>query len=190
MTDARAVRTFLAIDVAPAIHAALAELMHELARTGAAVRWVHDAGLHATVKFLGGVPAQRLPALRDALTDAIGTTPPLRAAVRGLGLFPNPKRPRVVWAGLACQPLTAVAARVDRALAPLGFAAENRPYHAHITLGRVKDMRGWPPLAAALAAHRDDDFGVCAISELIAYRSDLRRDGALYTKLWTIPFGG
>lgn len=184
------VRTFLAVEVAPAIHAALVDLKRELARTGAAVRWARDEGLHATVKFLGGVPEAQLPALRDALTDAVGTTPPLRAAVRGLGMFPNPKRPRVVWVGLACQPLTAVAAAVDGALAPLGFAAENRPYHAHITLGRVKELRGWAPLDAALTAHRDDDFGDTTIDQLVAYRSDLRRDGALYTKLWTIPFGG
>jgi RNA 2',3'-cyclic 3'-phosphodiesterase len=184
------IRTFLAVEVAPAIVAALVELKRELSHSGAAVRWVRDDALHATVKFLGGVPEAQLAALRDALADAVGKTPTLRAAVRGLGMFPNPKRPRVVWVGLDCQPLTAVAASVDRALAPLGFAAENRPYHAHITLGRVKDMRGWAPLDTALAAHRHDDFGVCAISELIAYRSDLRRDGAVYTKLWTIPFGG
>lgn len=190
MTDARAVRTFLAVEVAPAIHTALVDLKCELARSGAAVRWVRDAGLHATVKFLGGVPKAQLPALRDALTAAVGATPPLCAAVRGLGMFPNPKRPRVVWVGLDCQPLTAVAAAVDRALAPLGYAAENRPYHAHITLGRVKELHGWAPLDAALMAHRDDDFGVTAIDQMVAYRSDLRRDGAVYTKLWTIPFGG
>jgi 2'-5' RNA ligase len=190
MTDARAVRTFLAVEVAPAIHAALVDLKRELSHTGAAVRWVRDEGLHATVKFLGRVPAARLPVLRDAVTDAVGAMPPLRAAVRRLGMFPNPKRPRVIWVGLDCQPLTAVAAAVDRALAPLGFAAENRPYHAHITLGRVKELRGWAPLDAALAAHCNDDFGETAIDQLVAYRSDLRRDGAVYTKLWTIPFGG
>lgn len=190
MTDARTVRAFLAVEVAPEIHAALVDLKRELAGAGAAVRWVRDEGLHATVKFLGRVPEGQLAALRDALSTALGATPPMRAAVRGLGMFPNAKRPRVVWVGLDCQPLTAVAAAVDRALAPLGCAAENRPYHAHITLGRVKDMRGWAPLDAVLAAHRADDFGVTAIDQLIAYRSDLRRDGAVYTKLWTIPFGG
>ena len=184
------VRTFLAVEVAPDIHAALVDLKRQLSHTGAAVRWVRDEGLHATVKFLGGVPETLLPDLRAAVTDAVGAQPPLPAAVRGLGMFPNPKRPRVIWVGLACQPLTDLAAAVDAALEPLGFARENRPYHAHITLGRVKELRGWAPLDSALQRHRADDFGDCAIGELIAFRSDLRRDGALYTKLWRIPFGG
>jgi 2'-5' RNA ligase len=183
-------RSFLAVEVAPDIHAALVELKRELSHAGAAVRWVRDAGLHATVKFLGRVPDAQLPALRDALAAAVGTAAPPRAAVRGIGMFPNAKRPRVVWVGVDCQPLTDIATAVDAALEPLGFARENRPYHAHITLGRVKELRGWGPLDAALHAHRADDFGRCTITELIAYRSDLRRDGAVYTKLWTIPFGG
>ena len=184
------VRTFLAVEVSPPIHAALVALKRELAEAGAAVRWVRDDGLHATVKFLGGVPEETLPVLRQTLLDAVGSTPPLDTRVGGLGMFPSPKRPRVIWVGLECQPLTACAAAVDAALAPLGFAAENRPYHAHVTLGRVKDLQGWTPLAAALDAHRADEFGSCAIGELVAFRSDLRRDGAVYTKLWTIPFGG
>lgn len=184
------VRMFLAVEVAAPIHAALVELKRELARAQPAVRWVRDEGLHATVKFLGGVEPDAVAALHDALTAAVGRSPAPTAVVRGLGAFPNPARARVVWVGLDCQPLTQLAASVDRALAPLGFVPENRPYHAHITLGRVKDPRACPNLAGALRAHQADDFGSCAISELIAFRSDLRRDGAVYTKLWTIPLGG
>jgi 2'-5' RNA ligase len=85
------------------------------------------------------------------------------------------QRPRVIWAGLDCQPLTEIAAALDRALAPFGFDPERRAFHAHITLGRVNTMRNWPALEAALRAHWSDDFGECALAELIAYRSDLRR---------------
>ena len=184
------VRTFLAVEVAPPIHAALADLKRELSRSDAGVRWVSDAGLHATVKFLGAVPEATLPAIRAALTHAIGATPTLPAVVRGLGAFPTLKRPRVIWVGLDCQPLTAVAAAVERALQPLGFAPERRAFRVHITLGRVNTMRNWPVLEDALRAHWSDDFGACDLGELIGYRSDLRRDGAVYTKLWTIPFGG
>jgi 2'-5' RNA ligase len=184
------VRTFLAVAVAPAVHAALIELKAQLAGSDAGVRWVRDDGLHATVKFLGAVPEASLPAIRTALTDALAGTPPMTARVCGLGVFPTPKRPRVVWVGLDCQPLTGVAAAVDGALEPFGFAPERRAFRAHITLGRVNTMRNWPALETVLRAHWADDFGACALGELIGYRSDLRRGGALYTKLWTIPFGG
>ena len=183
-------RTFLAVEVAAPIHAALVDLKRELAESGAAVRWVRDDGLHATIKFLGAIPEAQLPALRAAATAAVGGTPPLPATVRGLGVFPTLKRPRVVWVGIDCTALTPIAAALDTALAALGFAPEARAFRAHVTLGRVKSTQGWARLETALHAHWLDDFGRCEIAELTAFCSDLRRDGAVYTKLWTIPFGG
>jgi RNA 2',3'-cyclic 3'-phosphodiesterase len=185
----RKVRTFLAVEVAAPIHAALVDLKHELERCDAGVRWVRDEALHATVKFLGGVEESALPALRAAVADAIGGAVAPTAAVRGLGAFPNLKRPRVLWVGIECQPLTAIAAAIDRALEPLGFAPEARAFRAHVTLGRVNSMRNWSALEAPLQKHWRDDFGTCTLAGLIGFRSDLRRDGAVYTKLWTIPFG-
>jgi 2'-5' RNA ligase len=184
------VRTFFAVELSAGIHSKLVALKRELSNLGAAVRWTRDENLHATVKFLGAVAEGRLPELRAALAQAVGTTPPLAAAVRGMGVFPTMKRPRVVWVGLRCPPLGQLAATVDATLAPLGFEPETRPFAAHITLGRVRDTRGWPRLEAAVHTHWDDDFGACTLAELVAFRSDLRRDGALYTKLWSIRFGG
>jgi len=181
---------FLAVEVAPPIHAALVDLKRDLSAHGAAVRWVRDEGLHATIKFLGAVPDAQVPELRASLAEAVGATPPLRAGVRGLGVFPTLQRPRVVWVGLDCAALTQVAARVDAALTRFGFAPETRAFTPHLTLGRVKSTQGWAALAAALRAHWTRDFGTCELGELVALRSDLRRDGAVYTKLWTIPFGG
>jgi len=181
---------FIAVEVAPAIHAALVDLKRELAQHGAAVRWVRDEGLHATIKFLGAVPDAQLPELRAALQDAVEASPPLPAAVRGLGVFPTLKRPRVLWVGLDCAPLAGVAARANAALAQFGFTPETRPFTPHFTLGRVQSTHGWARLEDALHAHWTDEFGSCELAELIAFRSDLRRGGAVYTKLWTIPFGG
>jgi 2'-5' RNA ligase len=77
---------------------------------------------------------------------------------------------------------------IDQGIVPLGFPPEARPFQAHLTLGRVQGPRGWSRLEEALKARWIDDFGSCSITELIAYRSDLRPEGAVYTKLWTIPF--
>lgn len=184
------IRTFFAVEVAADVHAALVRLKHELARHDSGVRWVRDENLHATVKFLGGVEEAQLAALRDAAADAVATYTPLAADVAGLGAFPSLKRPRVVWAGLRCAALAQVAAAVERAVEPFGYAPERRAFRAHITLGRIADLRGWAPVEASLRAREQELFGRCTIAELAAFRSDLRRDGAVYTKLWTIPFGG
>ena len=184
------VRTFLAVDVTPEIRAALAELRDALARCGAAVRWVGAAQLHATVKFLGGVSDAVLPNVHSAVRDALAATAPMTAVVRGLGVFPDSRRPRIVWVGIDCPSLSGVAAALDDALEPLGFARESRPSHAHITLGRVTRPSGWAPLAAALRTRDAGRLGSCELVALSGYRSDLHRDGAVYTKLWTVPFGG
>jgi len=184
------VRTFFAIEVAPPIHAALVALKAELAQTDAPVRWVRDEGLHATVKFLGAVHEAMLPDVHAAVAAPVRATPPLAACVRGLGVFPSAKRPRVFWVGIDCAELAGLAAAIDQALVPLGFVPEQRAFRAHITLGRATAPIRHGHLDGALERHRQDDFGGCTLRELIAYRSDLRRGGAVYTKLWTIPFGG
>lgn len=183
-------RAFLALELPSGVHARLVAVKNALACHGAAVRWARDDQLHVTVKFLGNVAEDALDTVRHTLLPALGATAPLAAEVRGLGAFPDLRRPRILWAGVACAPLAAVARDVDAAAAASGVAPESRPFHAHVTLGRVRDTRGRALLQRALAAGAADDFGSCTFNELSAFRSDLRRDGALYTKLWSIPFGG
>lgn len=183
-------RAFLALELPPDVRARLTAVRRELARHGGAVRWARDDQLHVTVKFLGDVEATALDALHEALLASLSATPPLAAAVRGLGAFPDLRRPRVVWAGIECAALTRIAVAVDGAAAAIGVAPEARPFHAHVTLGRVKEAAGSAPLRRAIGVRQADQFGACVFTELLAFRSDLRRDGALYTKLWSIPFGG
>jgi 2'-5' RNA ligase len=187
--DAQPLRAFLAIEIAPEIRRHLVAVKEELAATRADVRWVRDAGLHATVQFLGPVRPSVLEQMRGALTAALRDRPPFAVRVNGLGVFPTLRRPRVVWVGLQATELPDLAGRVAQAIAPFGFQAESREFQAHITLGRVRGQRGWPDLEQALKTHWTEDFGSCEIRELVAFRSDLRRDGAVYTTLWTIPLG-
>jgi 2'-5' RNA ligase len=183
------VRAFLAVQVSPAIHSALVKLKSELAQSGAQVRWVRDDGLHATVKFLGSCPQPQLQKIAEVLSPALVSITPFEARVCGLGAFPNLRRPRVLWVGMHASALRLLASTVETALEPLGFTPEKRPFSAHVTLGRVNGMRGWPRLEESLKAHRTDDFGTCQISELTALRSDLRPGGSVYSKLWTIALG-
>ena len=183
-------RSFLAVERSADLHARLVAVQRELARHRAAVRWARGDQLHVTLKFLGNVEEAALGSLRQALLRALGAAPPLAAAVRGLGAFPDLRRARVLWAGVVCAPLAGIAAAVDAAAATIGVAPETRPFHAHVTLGRVNGTARWAPLGREIGARATEDFGACAFSELVAFRSDLRPDGALYTKLWSIPFGG
>ncbi len=182
------VRSFLAVEVTPAVREGLVSLKRELAAAGADVRWVRDQALHVTVKFLGSMAAENLARARGALAAALRSFPVFAVEARGLGVFPSLRRPRVVWVGTPAAELARLSAAIDAALDPLGVAPESRPFKGHITLGRVRSPKGWARLEEALKVHWNDDFGICEASELAAYRSDLRPDGALYTKLWTVPF--
>jgi 2'-5' RNA ligase len=189
VSESERIRSFVAIDVAPPVLKALQGLHAELARHKADVRWVRPEGLHMTLKFLGYVEAPRLEKVRAALEAAVREHAALRARVHGLGAFPSLRRPRVLWVGLEGDGLAELAAAVDAALEPLGFEPEKRAFTPHVTLGRVNSLRGWPALEEDFKAHLDDDFGDSDVTAVTIYQSTLRRDGAVYTALWTIPLG-
>ena len=187
MAETERIRSFVAIDLAAPVRAALAALQQQLARVKADVRWVRVEGMHVTLKFLGAVEAPRLEHVHAALAAALRDIPALRVRTHGVGAFPSVRRPRVLWVGLEGQGLPELAERVDAALAPLAFAPEQRAFTPHITLGRVNSLRGWPALEETFKGHLDDEFGESDIDAVTLYRSSLRAGGAVYTSLWTIP---
>ena len=156
------------------------------------VGWVATENLHVTLKFLGAVEPARLERVAEALAGLAAEAAPFDLGLRGVGAFPTPTRPRVIWAGVAPggPALAGLAARVDDALGALAFAREGRPFAAHVTLGRVRQPRRDPALTAALAAGVERDFGGFRVERLALMRSDLSPKGARYTALGSWPLGG
>ena len=154
------------------------------------VAWVAETNLHVTLKFLGQIEETRAGAVAEALASVAARTPAFALDVRGLGAFPTPpSRPRVLWVGLEpAIPLTALAREVDSALAALGFARESRSFAAHVTLGRVRESRRNPALAAALA--RPTHCGRLTVSRVSLMRSELHPHGARYTELAGVVLAG
>ncbi len=178
-------RTFIAVAVEPAIIARLTALQTELRAAGAAVAWVQPAGMHLTLKFLGNVPEGRISEIGEALAEAVCGHAPFTVTIAGAGGFPNLVRPRVLWAGIAAgeSGLVALATAVENALAARGFPREPRPFHPHLTLGRLRSSAGIVPLLVRLDAHADDDFGAMDVTEIALYRSELSPHGTKYCKL-------
>jgi 2'-5' RNA ligase len=183
------IRAFIAIELPPAVKEALGAVARALGERipRGAVRWVRPEQMHLTLRFLGDTPLDRLPAVGQAMDAATARSRPFELRLDGVGCFPNRSRPRVIWVGLAAAggdesaPLLALKTALDKALTPLGWPPEDKPFRAHLTLGRVKDERGiqgveWaadvPPLPIPVNA-------------IHLIESQLRPDGPVYTVRYT-----
>ena len=184
------IRAFLAIQPAEDVLRNLESLQIEFGDTGADVRWVRAEAMHLTLQFLGEVRENELPAIERGLAEALREQAPVEIECRGLGVFPNQKRPRVVWVGLHGAGLARVAERAETVLSPLGFPPEEREFTPHITLGRIRSTRGWEQLQRVLKVSADRSLGSSRIDHATLYRSELRPDHAVYTALATFPFAG
>ncbi|MBI3595750.1 MAG: RNA 2',3'-cyclic phosphodiesterase [Nitrospirae bacterium] len=195
-------RVFIALELPSVIKEAAAAIQRELMKSEAHVGWARTDGMHLTLKFLGEVSASQLSEIEKALESAVKGLPPpagrtgagqagtgsMKITVRGIGVFPNPRNPRVVWLGIQPEDdrLLRLQERIDRALAPLGFPPERRDFRPHLTLGRVKSSRGLDDLMKVMAVHHHFLAGECTLGELHLMQSELKREGAVYTKLWSV----
>jgi 2'-5' RNA ligase len=177
------VRSFVAVLLPDELRSRLGLEIDALRRHATGVAWVAVENLHVTLKFLGGVDEARLAEVEAALARA-AAVPAFDVALRGLGAFPTPMRPRVIWAGAAPSPaFAALAAAVDGALGALGFPPEGRDFAPHVTLGRAREPRRAPALTAALEAAATRPFGTLAVARVSLMRSDLSPRGSRYTEL-------
>jgi 2'-5' RNA ligase len=151
---------------------------------------VPAANLHVTVKFLGPVKASAVEAIRDRLARDLAARPPFELEARGLGAFPSPARARILWAGLAPSPgLAALADAVEGGMEALGFAREERAFHPHLTIARVKQGESGPAVAAALAERADLVFGSGRVVEAVLYESRTLPSGSEYVALARVGLG-
>jgi 2'-5' RNA ligase len=183
-------RLFVALDIPDDVRSAIGALAAKLRPACRNARWVRIAGLHVTLKFLGETSPERAEAIKVELA-AIPCRAPISMNFRGLGFFPNERRPRVLWAGIeAGSELAELAAAVEAALDPLGIARENRAFSPHLTLARFDTPRGLDDLHAAIEMAGPLEFGGTTAKEFHLYQSVLKPGGAEYTRLATFSFAG
>ncbi|MCX7634579.1 MAG: RNA 2',3'-cyclic phosphodiesterase [Syntrophales bacterium] len=193
MAHEQDIRAFLAIEPPADIRKALAAVQTALRReiTGP-VSWVRPEGIHLTLKFFGNIRREDITAIASVVEGAVAAVPPLKITVGRMGLFPGPRRPRVIWIGTGgdVARLTALQGELEKGFQNLGFAAEDRSFRPHLTLARIKPPGLNSEMAKLLIAQRDETLGTFTASSLILFRSELTPRGAIYTELATFPFRG
>ncbi len=153
------------------------------------VRWVAPQGVHLTLKFLGDVPVRQHDAIQDALARAARAHAPFELSVGGLGCFPNTRRPRVAWVGVQqdTEALHKLHDAVEAHIASLGYPTETRPFHPHLTLGRVRrDARRQDAqaLGTLIAKNTFRQRQTWTVHDITLVRSQLKPSGAVYTPLF------
>jgi len=176
-------RTFIAAHITPTPE--LKQALDDLREIGGPVKPVADENLHITLRFIGEIDEALVPSVNEVLLRSVANQRPFEVLLSGLGVFPHAARPAIVWVGVRfAEPLTEIAAELEKGLVPLGIPAEERPFRPHLTLARV---RARPPreLGTYLQQHEKTKYGTASIAELHLFRSELRPEGAKYTPLHT-----
>lgn len=179
------IRTFIAHPVPEEWEKALsdkAEMLNQNLQSK--IAWVKPANMHFTLKFIGDIPETDIPLIDSALKQI--QFKQFEVTAGPSGFFPDLLKPRIIWTGLTTgsKEICDNAIAVDDSLAQLGFAKNTKPYHAHLTLGRIKKQAkdNWAELSERInLIHLPE----CTITEMVLYQSELTPAGPIYTRLKT-----
>lgn len=181
-------RSFIAVPTIREIQNKIAAIQAELISSAADVKWESSDKFHITLKFLGEVETSTLEIISATVMDIIHRFPPLEICYESLGVFPNFNNPRIVWMGARKnQNISNLQAQVEDACEQCGIPKEERAFHPHITLGRVKGSRNIVRLTEAIKSCNFDPMETTC-SEIVLMKSDIRPSGSLYTKVHSFPF--
>jgi 2'-5' RNA ligase len=185
-------RSFIAVEIGDVCRRALEGVIEQLTSIARGVRWVKPDGLHLTLKFIGEMDEADLARAIECLQAVAVGSAPFVMSMSGISGFPPRGVPRVIYVELH-EPtgvLAALQKEVEDELAEeLNIAREDRPFAAHVTLGRTKDRSRCPSMDEIVAAVAAQDLGRVKVDSFVLMRSQLRPDGAIYTPVSRFPLG-
>lgn len=189
------VRLFIAIPIPEPVRDEIIRVQQEMQLLAPrdAARWTRPDQFHLTLRFLGDVPVAGLEQLKESVNAVCRSARPLRLRAEGVGFFPNPHSPRVVWVGMDDQAglLVDLQKRIEIVIRPFTAEPGEKNFAGHATLGRLKNLKSAD--ARKLAAHaqtvKDRTFGEWTAHEIEIIRSELSPGGARHTTLAAIRLG-
>jgi len=181
------IRAFIALPIPSDVKEEFAAIQTQLRESHADVKWDTPEKFHITLKFLGDIEAAQAISIAGELQNSIGSLSGFEVSYDSLGAFPNPIKPRVVWIGTQQnEHVVELQERVERVCESFGFAKEDRPFHSHVTLGRVRGGQNLNRLTARLNSITFQPL-IARCTEIRIMRSELKPAGSVYTLLNSIP---
>ncbi len=185
-------RTFIALEIPQEIQQIIyKEIAHLRDTIGTLIRWVPSENMHLTLKFLGNISPANLDLVTQMIRAEADSCQAFVMQVGGLGSFPSPKRPRVIYIGLqAPAELEALQHGIESATTRLGYESEERGFSPHLTVGRVRNnisASDQQKIQRALAGMQIDSLGTARVDWLHLYNSELKPTGSVYMRLFSAP---
>jgi 2'-5' RNA ligase len=181
-------RSFIAIELPEKIHAFLADMQQDFKKCGADIRWVNTRNIHLTLKFLGSIEEKTSKKIIDEIKSICSHYRPFDLTIKGVGMFPNVKSPRVLWVGVnGSNVLTELKKDIEDGMSSLGFESEDRKFTPHLTLGRFRSGKGKECIRELMERYGDSTLGTTSVHFVSFMRSDLHPKGARYTKMSEAP---
>jgi RNA 2',3'-cyclic 3'-phosphodiesterase len=182
-------RLFVGVRVSVQTANALAQTAESLQRrardAGLDIKWVAPVNYHVTLKFLGYTREDAIGSVRDALVKAVVGTGQIKFRTARLGAFPSLEKASVLWAGIEGGVLDALAAKVEAGLAEIGYPPETRPFHAHVTLGRLRETR---PVKDTVLPLSEQMFSDTRVDGVTLFESETKSSGSAYKEIHRISF--
>jgi 2'-5' RNA ligase len=178
-------RLFIALNLPKKQRARIHRAARALRDEGLPIRWLDPDNFHVTLKFLGEVRRERIEEVQERIVGVAAATRSFTTELAGFGAFPTIRRPRVIWLGMeANAELRCLKQDLEWALGDMGFEAETRAFHPHVTLGRADGAGGagaFRGLDSIMAGMEFD--GEVKVHTIDLMRSHLSREGASYSVL-------
>ncbi len=186
------IRSFIALSCPIEIQQSAREIQHSFKahNHNNAWQWVHLEKLHLTLRFLGRINQGSVPYLHEAIMLALKGRATFSLQVQGLGCFPHPARPRVLWMGIDDPTLALqdIHEQLTQVLPKVGFPADNKPFRPHLTLGRKRKDIKQGNIQHLLDTYHDYLFGTITVKQIHLYQSRQHRGGVTYTILKSVKF--
>lgn len=178
-------RTFISIEIPEEIKNNIENVVNDLKLALTPIKWVDKKNLHMTLKFLGWVEDRKIDGLINSVTGLVGGSGSVKLGFQGLGVFPDEKRPRVIWVGLSEgeERLRELADKIEDELAKQGYREEERGFSAHLTIGRVKEKINVEALSSLIKENEKRKFGEFVAKHVSLMKSTLMRSGPVYEEV-------
>jgi 2'-5' RNA ligase len=187
------IRSFLAFELPLEIKRTVKQVSEDVRRSKLNVKLLNVDNIHLTVVFMGNIKTEDIPAIEREIKRGCAGFDPFDISLKGLGLFPNARRPRVLWLGIECETerMSSLKTDLQERLRIYGVKEEKREFRPHLTLGRFrKSNRSSSPLEGIITRYKGLESPVFTLKELVMFKSKLTPKGAEYTKLASWPLKG